>query len=95
MGVIILFGCITIALAFLSGMLFVTINDAPDEDFGCLPIMAVFGFAISAGLSIAAIYAYCENKEYPSTKYELKKKVITIEENDTIKLDTVYTFKYK
>ena len=36
MGALILFGCISIALAFLSGMLFVTINDSPDEDFGCL-----------------------------------------------------------
>ena len=95
MGALILFGCITIALTFLSGMLFVTINDSPDEDFGCLPIMTVFGFAISAGLSIAAIHAYCENKEYPSTKYELKKKVIRIDENSTIKLDTIYTFKHK
>ena len=95
MGALILFGCITIALTFLSGMLFVTINDSPDEDFGCLPIMAVFGFVISVGLFIAAIYIYCENKEYPSTKYELKKKVITIEENNTIKLDTIYTFKHK
>ena len=95
MGAIILFGCISIALAFLSGMLFVTINDSPDEDFGCLPIMAVFGFVISVGLFIGAIYEYYQNKEYPSTKYELKKKVITIEEENTIKLDTVYTFTHR
>ena len=95
MGALILFGCISIALAFLSGMLFVTINDSPDEDFGCLPIMAVFGFLISVGLFIGAIYEYCQNKEYPSTKYELKNKVIRIDENSTIKLDTVYTFKQK
>ena len=95
MGALILFGCISIALAFLSGMLFVTINDSPDEDFGCLPIMAVFGFVISVSLFIGAIYEYYQNKEYPSTKYELKKKVITIEENNTVKMDTVYTFKHK
>lgn len=95
MGALILFGCTSIALAFLSGMLFVTINDSPDEDFGCLPIMAVFGFIISVGLFIGAIYEYYQNKEYPLTKYELKKKVITIEENNTVKMDTVYTFKHK
>ena len=57
MVALILFGCILIALAFLSGMLFVAINDSPDEDFGCLPIMAVCGFVISVGLSIAAIHS--------------------------------------
>ena len=95
MGALILFGCILIALAFLSGMLFVTTNDSPDEDFGCLPIMAVFGFVISVGLFIGAIHEYYQNKEYSSTKYELKKKVITIKENNTVKMDTVYTFKHK
>ena len=49
-------------------------------------------FALTLGLSIAAIQEYYEKKEYSSTKYELKKKVITIEEDNTIKLDTVYTF---
>ena len=95
MGALILFGCILIAMAFLSGMLFVIINDSPDEDFGCLPIMAVFGFVISVGLFIGATYEYYQNKEYPSTKYELKKKVITIEEENTIKLDTLYTFTHR
>ena len=95
MGAIILFGCISIALVFLSGMLFVTINDSPDEDFGSLLIMAVFGFVISVSFFIGAIYEYYQNKEYPSTKYELKKKVITIEGNNTVKIDTVYTFKHK
>ena len=95
MGIIILSVCATLALTFLSGMLFATIKDSPDENYGCLPIIALFSFGISVGLSIAAIHSYYENKEYPSAKYQLKKKVITIEENDTIKLDTIYTFKHK
>ena len=95
MGTIILSVCATLALTFLSGMLFATIKDSPDENYGCLPIIALCGFGISVGLSIAAIHAYCENKEYPSAKYQLKKKVITIEENNTVKMDTVYTFKHK
>lgn len=95
MGTTILFVCATLALTFLSGMLFATIKDSPDENYGCLPIIAIFGLGISVGLSIAAIHVYCENKEYPSAKYQLKKKVITIEEDNTIKLDTVYTFTHR
>ena len=95
MGSTILFVCASLALTFLLGMLFATIKDSPDENYGCLPIIAICGLGISVGLSIAAIHAYCENKEYPSAKYELKKKVITIEEDNAIKLDTVYTFTHR
>ena len=95
MGTIILSVCATLALTFLSGMLFAAIKDSPDENYGCLPIIAICGFVISVGLSIAAIHTYCENKEYPSAKYELKKKVITIEEDNTIKLDTLYRFTHR
>lgn len=95
MGTIILFVCATLALTFLLGMLFATIKDSPDENYGCLPIIAICGLGISVGLSIAAIHAYCENKEYPSAKYQLKKKVITIEEENTIKLDTLYKFTHR
>ena len=78
MGTIILFVCATLALTFLSGMLFATIKDSPDENYGCLPIIAICGLGISVGLSIAAIHAYCENKEYPSAKYELKRKLLLL-----------------
>lgn len=92
MGVIIIFVCISIALVFLSGMLFVIINDSPDEVLWGLFILCII---LSIFLSVVAIQGYYEKKEYPAAKYELKKKVITIEENNTVKMDTVYTFKHK
>lgn len=95
MGTIILFVCALLALTFLSGILFATIKDSPDENYGWLPILTICGLGISIGLSIGTVYMYCEGKEYPSTKYELKKKVITIEEDNAIKLDTVYTFTHR
>ena len=95
MGSVILSVCALLALTFLSGILFATIKDSPDENYGWLPIITICGFVISVGFSIAVIYEYCEGKEYPSTKYELKKKVITIEEDNAIKLDTVYTFTHR
>jgi hypothetical protein len=55
----------------------------------------ILGLILNVGLSIAAIQVYYEKKEYLPTKYELKKKVIHIEEDNTIKLDTVYKFMCK
>lgn len=56
----------------------------------------VLGTALSIFfLSANAIHVYYAKKEYSSTKYELKKKIIRIEEDNTVKLDTVYTFKHK
>ena len=53
---------------------------------------------MSVSLPISATCSYVENietKEYSSTKYSLKKKVVTIEEDSTVKLDTIYTFTNK
>lgn len=53
---------------------------------------------MSVSLPISATCSYVENietKEYLSTKYSLKKKVVTIEEDSTVKLDTIYTFTNK
>ena len=94
MGAIILFTCLSVILAFLLGVLFVAVNDLEtNREFWCILTLTAFG--VSVGLSIASIRKYYEKKEYSSTKYELKKKVITIEENNTVKLDTVYTFRRK
>ena len=57
--------------------------------------LTVLGLLLSIGLSTSAIQKYYEKKEWSSVKYNLKQKVITIEENNIVKLDTVYTFKCK
>ena len=58
-------------------------------------VAATFGLILNVGLSIAAIQVYCEKKEYLPAKYEFKKKVIPVEEDNTIELDTIYTFRPK
>ena len=64
-----------------------------------LPLLLLcFFLIVSVSLPISATYSYVknvENKEYSSTKYNLKKKVITTEEDNTVKLDTIYTFTNK
>lgn len=95
MGLIILFAVIAIIIAFLSGIA-VAVADSSDNDNAVFTsVVAIFFLIISIGFSIGITYVYVENKEYSSTKYNLKKKVITTEENNTVKLDTIYTFIYK
>ena len=95
MGTIILFVFLSILFAFLLGMVFAEMCENNDNNTSIWFAVLMFIFALNLGLSIAAIQEYYEKKEYSSTKYELKKKVITIEEDNTIKLDTVYTFMRK
>ena len=95
MGVIIIFVCISILFIFMSGLIFSEIRDSCDDKDEVLCGLFILGFISSIFLSVVAIQGYYEKKEYPAAKYELKKKVITIEENNTVKIDTVYTFKHK
>ena len=98
MGLIILLTVMSIIIAFLAGRI-VAVFDSSDNDNDALAFVVVMFFLIvSVSLPISATYSYVKNvetKEYSSTKYSLKKKVITIEEDNTVKLDTIYTFTHK
>lgn len=92
MGTIILFVCVSVALAFLSGMFFTLMNDSHNDNYALGFMFVMCCLIVSICLSIAATQEYYVKKEYSSVKYDLKKKVITIEEDNTVKLDTIYTF---
>ena len=95
MGLIILCTFIAVIIAFFSGII-VAVGDSSDNDNNVSAfVVAMFFLIVSIGLSIGVTYEYVENKEYSSTKYNLKKKVITTEEDNTVKLDTIYTFTNK
>ena len=95
MGSIILCTFISIILAFLSGII-VAVGNSSDNDNNVFAfVVGILFLIVSIGLSIGVTYLYVENKEYSSTKYNLKKKVITTEEDNTVKLDTIYTFTHK
>lgn len=81
--------------AFLLGMVFTEMRENNENITLNWFAFLILIFVLTLGLSVAAIQDYYEKKEYSSTKYELKKKVITIEEDNTIELDTVYTFRCK
>lgn len=95
MGLIILCTFISIIIAFFSGII-VAVGDSSDNDNNVFAfVVGILFLIVSIGLSIGVTYEHVENKEYSSTKYNLKKKVITTEEDNTVKLDTIYTFTNK
>ena len=98
MGLIILFTVIAVLVAFATGII-VAVFDSSDNDNDVLAfVVSIVLLIVSVCLPISATYSYVKNvetKEYSSTKYSLKKKVITIEEDSTVKLDTIYTFTHK
>ena len=96
MGLIILFVVIAVIVAFVSGII-VAVSDSSDSDNNVFAfVVAMFLLIVSVSLPIGATYSYVEKtKEYSSTEYSLKKKVITTEEDSTVKLDTIYTFTHK
>lgn len=95
MGIIVIIICASIALTFLAGIMFAVIHDSDNEEHPFCTILATLWIILSIVLTIGATHEYTENKEYSSVKYELKKKVITIEEDNTVKMDTIYTFIHK
>ena len=95
MGSISLCTFIAVTVAFVTGRI-VAVSDSSDNDNDVLAfVVVIFFLIVSVSLPIGATYSYVENKEYSSTKYNLKKKVITTEEDNTVKLDTIYTFTNK
>ena len=95
MGSISLCTFIAVTVAFVTGRI-VAVSDSSDNDNDVLAfVVSIVLLIVSVSLPIGVTYSYVENKEYSSTKYSLKKKVITIEEDSTVKLDTIYTFTNK
>ena len=99
MGAVILFVFLSIVFAFCSGAIYTEARDSRDTGIMNIFIAAACGFLICIGFSIFSIQRYytekCEGKEYSSVKYELKKKVVITEEDNVIKMDTIYTFRPK
>lgn len=95
MGIIVIIICTSIALTFLAGIIFATIHDSDNEEHPFCGILTILWIIISIVLTIGVTHEYTENKEYSLTKYNLKKKVITTEEDNTVQLDTIYTFTHR
>ena len=95
MGLIILFTVIAVLVAFATGRIVAVGNSSDNDNNVFASVVGILFLIVSVGLSIGMTCTYVENKKYSSTEYSLKKKVVTIEEDSTVKLDTIYTFTHK
>ena len=95
MGIIIITIFVSILSAFFVGIMFAKIYDSDNNEHPFFNIFVICLIILSIGITINVVREYIKNKEYSSTEYSLKKKVITIDEDNTIKVDTVYTFIHK
>lgn len=98
MWLIILFTVIAVLVAFVTGRMAAVYDSSDNYNDVLAFVIVMFFLIVSVSLPISATCSYVKNvetKEYSSTKYSLKKKVITIEEDNTVKLDTIYTFTNK
>lgn len=94
-GFSILFLCVSILFAFLLGILSTLKHVSYKDNYTRGFLISMGCFLVSVGLSIAATQEYYEKKELSSVKYNLKQKVVTDEEDNTVKLDTINTFIHK
>ena len=100
MGMTIFLLILTLLAAFAMGSLFiihVTMED-DSEDKGaekmsfCLLATITVVFAVVLALLIDSNKRYYEEKEYSLTEYDINKKTIVVEGNNSTKADTVYFF---
>lgn len=94
MGNIVFWGIVIILLAFVLGVFFDTLMDTNDESGVALALFVIGTFLLMLGVMgfTLANQKYFEKKEYSVTEYHLNEKIVTVEENNTVKVDTLYSF---
>lgn len=93
MTAIIIWGALTLMLAvMLGGLLPKNIQTDDETNLDCAIMVFCCAFAACIALYLNANHRYYEHKKYPAAEYNINKKIITTEEKDIIKTDTLYYF---
>lgn len=94
MGEVIFWGILVIIIVFIIGAYSNMLMDSNDTSLmGLFLLMCItLLFVIGVTCFTFANQKYFEKKEYSVTEYHLNKKIITVDENDTVKVDTLYSF---
>lgn len=94
MGNIIFGGIVIILLTFVLGVFFDTLMNTNDKSVVALALFVTGTFLLMLGVMgfTLANQKYFEKKEYSVTEYHLNRKIVTVDENDTVKVDTLYSF---
>lgn len=94
MSEVIFWGILVILMALVIGAFSDMLIDSSDISvMGLLPLgFGTVLFVIGVACFTFANQKYFEKKEYSTTEYHLNRKIITVDENDTVKVDTLYSF---
>lgn len=65
------------------------------QRWGGLLVIGTLLIVISVAYFTHTNQEYFEKKEYSVTEYQLNRKIITVDENDTVKVDTVFSLTRK
>lgn len=94
MAEVIFWGILIIIIVFIIGAYSNMLMDSNDSSLSGLFLLMCITllFVIGVTCFTFANQKYFEKKEYSVTEYHLNKKIITVDENDTVKVDTLYSF---
>lgn len=94
MGNIIFWGIVIIFLAFVLGLSFNTLMESNDKSVVGVALFVIGTFLLMLGVMgfTLANQKYFEKKEYSATEYHLNEKIVTVKENNAVKVDTLYSF---
>lgn len=93
MGEVIFWGILVILITLVIGS---SANMLIDSMMGVfLLVIGIQLFMISVACFAYANQKYFEKKEYSVTEYQLNRKIITVDENNTVKVDTVFSLTRK
>lgn len=99
MGYIILWLTLSLLLAFAMGWLSdIAITADSDEVRTAavvLTLLCIFFLALDITFLSGSVQEYCEAKEYSAAEYNFNKKIIISEENNIVKVDTVFSLTKK
>lgn len=99
MGYIILYLTLSLLLAFAMGWLS-DIAITADSDEACIAavvftLLCIFFLTLSVTFLSRSAQEYYEAKEYSAAEYNFNKKIIISEENNVVKVDTVFSLTRK
>lgn len=93
MGIVIFWGILVILIAFIMGAILNMLIDSSDTlAEGLFPLaIGTLLFAICGTGFIFTNQKCFEKKEYSTTEYRLNRSIITVNKNNTVKVDTLYS----
>lgn len=99
MGYIILYLTFSLLLAFAMGWLFDIAITADSDKVRIaavvVTLLCIFVLTLDVTFLLGSAQEYYETKEYSVTEYNFNKKIITFEEDNVAKVDTVFSLPRK